>query len=89
MKIQCIINRNFLEAFIISFLNNVLDGFFFRGNLIRLFTSLHNQLSVTTESKYFIAIGRKMTQAGHNQDNEILFDKSVSYLYCIHDAFIF
>lgn len=30
-----------------------------------------------------------MTQAGHNQDNEILFDKSVSYLYGIHDAFIF
>lgn len=89
MKIQCIINRNFLEAFIISFVNNVLDGVFFRGNLIRLFTSVHNQLSVTTESKYFIAIGRKMTQAGHNQDNEILFDKSVSYLYGIHDAFIF
>lgn len=89
MKIQCIINRNFLEAFIISFLNNVLDGVFFRGNLIRLFTSVHNQLSVTTESKYFRAIGRKMTQAGHNQDNEILFDKSVSYLYCIHDAFKF
>lgn len=89
MKIQCIINRNFLEAFIISFLNNVLDGVFFRGNLIRLFTSVHNQLSVTTESKYFRAIGRKNTQAGHNQDNEILFDKSVSYLYGIHDAFIF